>query len=138
MLLQRNLTFLDECLSNVAIGCPDELTVFERSSLRHHKPGDDDKNGWASAEPEERAPSVRGGIDESTRKDGSQEVSKCIPLLEHPRDDTSGFFGAILEGCSRCVSIEASHGNTEECSAGKELLVILSETSALQRSAARK
>ena len=78
---------------------------------------------------------MTGRIDKSTRKHGSQEIAESISLLKHARDEASGLFWAILQRRRRGVSIQATHRNTEEGSAGEELLIGLRKTRTLEGSA---
>jgi hypothetical protein len=48
--------------------------------------------------------------------------------LEHTGNDTACRLRAILQSGCCCITIKSAHGNTEEGSHGKELLVGLAET----------
>lgn len=50
-------------------------------SFGHHQAEGDEDDGGAGAEPVQRAPSVRGGVDEAAGEGGGEEVSKGV-LLE--------------------------------------------------------
>lgn len=72
---------------------------------------------------------MRSSANQSTSKDHSKKVSKSITLLKHTRDETSSILGTILEGGGSGVTVQTTHGNTEQSTNGKELFVILTETS---------
>lgn len=57
--------------------------------LGHHQAEGDEEDGGAGAEPVQRAPSVRGGVDEAAGEGGGEEVSKGVTLLEHAGNDTT-------------------------------------------------
>lgn len=53
-------------------------------------------------------------------------------LLQHTTDESSGFLRAVLEGCGGRVTVQATHGDAKEGSAGEELVVSLAEAGSLE------
>ena len=73
---------------------------------------------------------MRGGINKTTSKSGGKKVAKGIALLHDARDQTSCSFRAVLKGRCSNVSVQPTHCNAKECTAGQELLISLAESGA--------
>lgn len=72
---------------------------------------------------------MRSSTNQATRKGSSQQITKSITLLQQTRNNTTRLQGTVLKG-SRCsITVETTHGNTEQSTASQELLVGLAETS---------
>lgn len=125
---EGDLALGDESFRNVAVSLADGHALVKRVSLGKAQTEYNDKDWWTSAEPEKGTPSVAGGVDEAAGKGRCEEVAEGVTLLQHTGDETSGSFRAIFECSGGGVSIEASHGNSEEGAAGEELFVGLTET----------
>ena len=68
-----------------------------------------------------------GGVDKSSCKGRCQKISKSISLLKHSTDNAASGLWAILQ-CGCCsITVQSSHCNAKEGTAGKELLVCLAE-----------
>lgn len=127
----RNLAFRDECLANIPPTFARLNMVLIRVSLREEESPDNKDDGWTGAEPKQRSPTMRCGIDESTGERSCKEVSKCVALLEYTAHQTSGLRRDILKRRGCCVTVKAPHGYTEEGTTGEELTVGVAETSTL-------
>ena len=79
--------------------------------------------------PEQRAPPVRCGVNESSCKGSGEKIAKCISLLQHARNNTSGFRWTILDGSGSSVSVETSHGNSIDSPDCQKLLIGLTKAS---------
>lgn len=86
--LDGDLALLDEDLANrfvvasVLAGLDTHALTFTVClSLGHHQTEGDEKDGRAGAKPEQRAPSVGGGVDETPSEGSGEEITKGI-LLE--------------------------------------------------------
>lgn len=54
------------------------LALAVRVGLGEHESCDDEEDGWAGAEPVQRAPGVGGCVDEAAGKGGGEEVAKGV------------------------------------------------------------
>lgn len=66
---------------------------------------------------------MRCSVDKSAREDCGEKVAECIALLEHSREDTTGFDRSIFKGCCSAVSVYSTHGDSEERTHTEELLI---------------
>lgn len=86
VVLQRDLALLEEDLADAVVFRPGVGAGFQAQlralavghRLREHEADDDEDGGRAGAEPEERAPAVRGGVDEAAGEGGTEEVSEGV------------------------------------------------------------
>jgi hypothetical protein len=103
MALESNLSLGDESTSDIrASRLTNGYTLAICLCLGKAQSEQDDQNGRACTEPEERAPStVRGVVDKSTGEDYSKKVAKGITLLQHSTNDTASLFRTVFK-CSGC------------------------------------
>ena len=130
MALQSNSTFSDEGFPNISTLISDQDSLFVRIRFRKTQTESDEKNWWTSTKPKERTPSVRSGIDETSRKRSREKIAEGIALLQHTRDQTTSLLWTIFERCSSSVSVKTTHRNPEQRSAGEKLWVCLTKSSA--------
>lgn len=129
VVLEGDFTFSDESAGDVLSCFADTLALDESVGLREAETVDDDQDWRAGTEPEKRSPSVRSGVDEATSEDGCEEVSECVSLLEHTRDDSSCGLWTVFKSGRRGVTVQTAHRHTVERTNSEELLVGLAETS---------
>ena len=131
MTLQRNLALRQERSSNATAHLRARLlSSTESLRLTQEQAEDDNKNRGTSRKPIKRTPSVRGRINERASKSRGEQVSKGITLLQQTGDNTTRLGGTVLESGGSCITIQTSHGNTEEGATGQELFVGLAEAGA--------
>jgi len=65
---------------------PDLLPLQKRVCFWEAQTEDDEENGRASAEPEERTPAVGCGVDETAGEDCCQDVAEGVALLVDSAD----------------------------------------------------
>ena len=131
MTLQRNLALRQERSSNATAHLLARLlSPTEGLRLTQEQTEDDNKDRWTSRKPIKRTPSVWGRINERASKSRGEQVSKSITLLQQTGDNTTRLGGTVLERGGSCITIQTSHGNTEEGATGQELFVGLAEASA--------
>ena len=70
---------------------------------------------------------MRGGVDQTSSKGRSQEVSKSISLLQHTGYDTSCTLRAVFESSGCCVAVQPAHRYSVHRSNSQELLISLAE-----------
>lgn len=128
--LQRNTTLGDKCTGKTALLLADSLSCTEGIGFGQAKSEEDDENWRTSSKPEKGSPAVRGGVYEATCECSREEITKCVSLLKHSRDDTTSCLGAILQSCGRRITIKSTHGNTEQRADSQELLECLTEAGA--------
>lgn len=132
---KRNFPLAQERLRNTgpsSLGRPaHRLPLLVRICLGQQEAEDDDQHGRARAEPEERPPPVRGGVDEAPGEGCRQEVAEGVALLEYAGHQPSGLLGEILESGGGCISVQAAHGNAEQGPTSEELAISLAEAGAL-------
>lgn len=75
-----------------------------------------------------------GCIHETTGKGRCQEVSERVSLLEDATHQASSCFWKIFKGSGGCISVQATHSNTEQSATCQKLSVGLRETRTLERS----
>ena len=80
---KRYSSFRDECLADVAASGAYTLSLDEALGLRQAETEGNEEDRRASAEPEERAPTVLGSVDQATGKGYCQEIAKRITLLKN-------------------------------------------------------
>lgn len=83
VLLERDLAFADEdgadrVFARVAGLRTEALALLVGFRLGQHQTRNDEEHGRACAEPVQRAPAVRGGVDEGARKGCAEEVAKGV------------------------------------------------------------
>jgi hypothetical protein len=131
MTLQRNLSLRQERSSNTTTHLRARLlSSLESLRLTQEQTEDDNKNRRTSRKPIKRPPSVRGRINERASKSRGKEVSKSIALLQETRDNTTRLGGTVLERGGSCITIQTTHGDTEEGATGQELFIGLAEAGA--------
>lgn len=153
--LQSYLALSEERLGDAAPGFlgrpPHRLPLLVYLRLGEHQTVDNDQDGRACAEPEQRPPAVGRRVHQATGERGGEQVAKGVALLEHTAHKTTGVLREILEGGGGCVAIQTAHGDAEEPNkhesimrthrytgrldlraAGEELAVILGEAGALR------
>lgn len=129
--LNRNLTLRHErCRNTTTHFRARLLTTTESLRLRQTQTEGNDQDGRARREPIQRAPSMGGSIDQATRKRSCKQITKSITLLQQTGDDTTSLGRAVLESSSSSVTVQTAHGDTEEGTAGQELLIGLAESAA--------
>lgn len=103
MALESDLSFGDESTSDVrASRLTNGYTFAVCLCLGKAQSEQDDQNGRACTEPEERAPStVRGVVDKSTGEDYREKVAKGVTLLQHTTDNTASLFRTVFK-CGGC------------------------------------
>lgn len=137
MTLKSHLAFGHERRRDIRLGiaiftkC---LPALECLGLRQAETEENDQHRRTGAEPEERPPAMRGRIDEATRKGRRKQIPEGVTLLEHTGDDTAGRFGAVLEGSCGGITVQTTHGDSEQSTAGQELPVGLTESSSKLKS----
>ena len=112
--LQRDLALFNKYLGRVRSFFAESLALEVGVRFGETETKKDDEHWGSGAEPEEWAPSVANGIDESAGEDGGEEVAKGVALLEHTGDDTAGLFGAVFESCARLVTCLALDRGEED------------------------
>jgi len=70
---------------------------------------------------------VRCGVNKSSCKSSGEEISKGISLLQHARNNTSGFRWTVLDGSGSSIAVKTSHGNSIDSPDCQKLLVGLAE-----------
>lgn len=130
VLSDGDAAFGDEGAGEMAAGDADGFALAEAFGFREAEAEEDEEDWRAGAEPVEGTPAVGGGVDETTRKCGGEQVAKGVALLEHPADDPSRFFGAIFQGRGCRIAVQSTHGNAEEGTAGQKLAVGVAEAGA--------
>ena len=131
MALEGNLSLSNEGTSNAwAARLAHSLTFAVCLCLGKAHSEQNEQYRRAGTEPEKRAPSVGSGVDKSTSEDHSKQVSEGVTLLQHSTDETTGLLRTVLKCCRGDVSVKPTHGDTEECTDGKKLVVGLAETGA--------
>jgi len=115
-----------------------ELSVVAKSgallvglSLGQDEAEEDDEHGRTRAEPEQRSPTVRGGVDESSGKGCSQEITEGVALLEDAAHETPRILGEVFNGGGGCVPVQTAHGHAEEGATCEELAIGVAESCAL-------
>lgn len=80
--LERHLALLDEDFAHARVLLPGllakALALAVGYRLGQHESEDDEEDGRAGAEPEQRAPAVRSRVDEAAGKGGTEEIAECI------------------------------------------------------------
>ena len=71
---------------------------------------------------------MAGGVDERPCVDGRKQVSECIPLLQHPREDATSRSWAVLKCSGDGIPVKPTHGNAEKGVTHEERLVGVGET----------
>lgn len=128
MPLDSHLSLFEERRSHSSHLSSSFLSSSERLRLGKKQTIQNDQHWNGGRKPIKRSPSMRGCIDQGTRKRCRQQISKRISLLKNARDNPTSLQGTILKGGSCGIAVYATHGNTEESSTGQELLVGLAET----------
>jgi hypothetical protein len=81
VLLQRHFALGHKHLCGIQFFFSESLSFLIRVRLREAQPKRYNEHGRPSAEPEQRAPFMAHGVDESAGKDSREQVSKSIALL---------------------------------------------------------
>jgi len=126
--LQCDFAFSNKCCPDIALFVSDDLAFLVGFGFWQAESKDNDEDGRASTEPEEWTPSVRCGVHKTSCESSRQQVPKSIALLQHSRNQTTSFLWTIFQGCCGSITVQPAHCNSEQCSAGKELFVSLTET----------
>ena len=127
--LEGHLSLSNKCRTNVTPLLSNKNAFEVSVGFWQAKSENDDENGRASAKPEKRTPAMAGSIYQGSRKGCGKEIPERIALLEHTRYQSTGFLGAIFQSRCRSITVQTTHCNTKQRSAGQELLVILAESS---------
>ena len=151
MAAKSNLALEKERLGDalaLRLGSPSNTSMLlVNGRLWEHKTEQNDQDGRASTEPEERAPAVRGRVDKTSGKGRRQEIAESVlgklvlgiwhweyfthPLLQNTTHQSTGFFREIFEGGGSSVSVQTTHCHTEKSSACKELSIGVREPGTL-------
>ena len=73
---------------------------------------------------------MRRRVHQTSCESSSKKITKGVALLEHARDETSGFRRTIFQSGCGSVTIKTAHGDAEECATSQELLVCLAKAGA--------
>lgn len=129
MAFDSHLSFREKCGTDSAGNAlTNPLPAPKRLCFGQAKTEDDEQHGRAGSEPEEWPPAVLGGVDETPRECGHEQITKRISLLQQARDDPPSFWGAILQRGSSDVAIQTAHCNAEQGAARQKLLVRRTKT----------
>ena len=126
--LHRNLALREERAGQVAVLLPHEISLTVAASLRKAKSEEDNQDWRASSEPVQRAPTMAGRANQTSRERSREEIPKRIPLLKHSRYDSTSSWRTVLKRSRRSITIQTSHGNTEKSATCQELAVRIAET----------
>lgn len=130
MPLDSHLSFFEERRSHSSHLSSSFLSSSERLRFGKKQTIQNNQHWNGSRKPIERSPSMRGRINQGTRKCCRQQISKRISLLKNTRDNPTSLQGTIFKGGGCSIAVYATHGDTEESSTGQELLVGLAKTGA--------
>ena len=123
MLLQGNPALGNKGTRQMPRRMPHLRPLDERLRLRQTQAESNQQNRRAGRKPIERSPTMGRRVDQRPRKDRGQQISERIALLKHTGENATSGLGTILEGGGSRITIQATHGDTEEGAHGEELLV---------------
>ena len=109
---------------------PDLGPLNKGLGLRQTQAESNQQDGRTRRKPIKRPPAMGRRIDQRSCKNGSQQISKRITLLQHTGENAASGLGTIFEGSGSGITVQTAHGNTEEGAHGEELLVGVAEAGA--------
>lgn len=127
---EGDFAFCDKGTCDVTGGLSHGLPFTVHVRFGKAESEDDEQYRRTGGEPVIWSPAVRSGIDKRSRKDGGQEVSKSVTLLQHSGENASRVLRAVFQCRRGRISVQTTHGHAEKCSTGEKLAVVLAKPSA--------